>query len=135
MKTKTFNLIIVALIAAGTALLGLAGCASVEKSNTVSLLSAAGFKVRTPETAKQKELYAALTPNHVERATVKGKVFYLFKDEAKGIAYVGGEAEYQRYRELAIKQRMAEDAYMAAEMERQAAFRWYGAWGPHGIWY
>ena len=135
MKTKTCNLIIITLIAAGSAFFGLAGCAEMEKSNTVSLMSAAGFRARTPETAKQKEIYAALPPNRMQHATVKGKVFYLFKDEAKGIAYVGGESEYQRYKELAIKQRIARDAYLAAEMQRDAAWSWYGAWGPGRIWY
>ena len=38
-------------------------------SNTKSLLSAAGFHVRTPQTPLQKEVYAQLTPYHVERAT------------------------------------------------------------------
>jgi hypothetical protein len=43
-------------------------------NNTKSLLSQAGFRVRTPQTAKQKELYATLPNNKVEHAIVKGKV-------------------------------------------------------------
>lgn len=112
------------------------GCATTEHSNTVSLLTAAGFKVRTPETAKQKEIFASLPDQQVMRATIKAKgVFYIYKDAAKGIAYVGREAEYQRYKELAIQQQIAQQYYMAAEMERQAAWGWYGAWGPRGIWW
>jgi len=42
-------------------------------SNAESLLSAAGFRVRTPETPKQKEIYATLPAYKVERATVKTK--------------------------------------------------------------
>ena len=129
MRTK--HSLLVVLIA----LLALAGCASVEKANTVSLLSAAGFRVRTPETPKQKEIYAALTPSKLQRATVNDKVFYLFKDESKGIAYVGREAEYQRYKQLSIQQRIAQDYYMAAEMDRMYARRWYGGWGPGPIWW
>ena len=110
MKTKHSVLIVL------IALLALAGCASVEKANTESLLSAAGFRVRTPDTAKQKEIYAALAPSKVQRATINGKVFYVYKDEPKGIAYVGREPEYQRYKQLAIEQRIAQDNYMAAEM-------------------
>ena len=125
---------IIAVLALSAAFLG--GCASTEKANTMSLLSAAGFHIRTPETPKQKEIYAALEPNHVMRATVQGKgVFYVYKDAEHGVAYVGREAEYQRYRELAIHQQIAQDYYMAAEMNRQAAYGWYGAWGPHGIWW
>lgn len=135
MKTKLLTSIVVALFAVGTALFGLAGCASVEKANTESLLSAAGFRVRTPETPKQKQIYASLTADKLQRATVNGKVFYVFKDEKNGTAYVGREAEYQRYKQLAIEQRIAQDNYMAAEMNREAAMGWYGAWGTRAIWW
>ena len=131
---KLRQLTIVLLLAFGVMLFS--GCAGVEKANTISLLTAAGFHVRTPETPKQKELYASLEPNHVMRATVPKKgVFYIYKDAEKGIAYVGREAEYQKYHELAIRQQIAQEYYMAAEMNRQAAWGWYGAWGPHGIWW
>lgn len=134
MTTKIQTLTIVLALVFTAIFFG--GCASAEKANTISLLSAAGFHTRTPETPKQKEIYASLEPNHVMRATVKGKgVFYVYKDAEKGIAYVGREAEYQRYRELAIQQQIAQDYYMAAEMNRQAAYGWYGAWGPRGIWW
>lgn len=134
MTTKLQYLTITSILAFAAVLL--AGCATTEKANTISLLSAAGFHTRTPETPKQKEIYASLEPNHVMRATVKGKgVFYVYKDAEKGIAYVGREPEYQKYKELAIRQQIAQDYYMAAEMNRQAAWGWYGAWGPHGIWW
>ena len=108
----------------------------MEHSNNVSLLTAAGFKVRTPQTDKQKEIYAALPDQQVMRATVKGKgVYYVYKDQAHGIAYVGREAEYQQYQNLAIQQQIAQQYYMAAEMNQQAAWGWYGAWGPRGIWW
>jgi hypothetical protein len=86
--------------------------------------------VRTPETARQKEIYAALPPYKVERGTVNGKTFYVFKDEKAGVAYVGRELEYQRYRQLAIQQQIAQDYYMAATMNNSWARGWYGAWGP-----
>ena len=124
-----------ALFASAGALSGLTGCASAEKANTQSLLSEAGFRVRTPETARQKEIYAALPAYKVERATVQGKgVFYVYKDENAGVAYVGREEEYQRYKKLAIQQRIAEDNYIAEEMDRQAALGWYGGYGMRRIW-
>ena len=134
MKTKiTKSNIILILVAAGAALF-VAGCAEMGASNTTSLLSAAGFKVRTPQTPKQQQLYAALPPYKVERATVKGKTFYVFKDEQAGVAYVGHEPEYQRYQQLAIQQQIAQDYYMAATMPPMYAGGWYGAWGPR-IWW
>jgi hypothetical protein len=125
---------IILIFAAAAAALFVGGCAEMEATNTKSLLSAAGFQVRTPETARQKEIYAVLPPYKVERGTVNGKTFYVFKDEKAGVAYVGREPQYQRYKQLAIQQQIAQDYYMAAELEQQAAWRWYGAWGPGVIW-
>lgn len=133
MKTKKSNAILLAT-AALSAVLGFGGCASMESSNTESLLSAAGFRVLAPETAQQKQIYASLPAYQIQRATVKRGVFYVFKDEKRAVAYVGHEPEYRRYRELALQQRVAEDYYMAAEMNREAAFGLYGAWGPRRIW-
>jgi hypothetical protein len=135
MKPNTRKLIILALFAAGSAMFSLAGCAGVGSSNSESLLTAAGFRVRTPETPRQKQIYAALPAYKVHRATVNGKVFYVYKDEKAGVAYVGHEPEYQRYKQLAIQQRIAEDNYMAAEMERDAALSWYGGFGVSSIWW
>lgn len=128
--TRNYFLVLAAL--AGAFLLP--GCASIEATNTKNLLIAAGFQARTPQTAKQKEIYGSLGANHVYRATVNKKVFYVFKDEPAGIAYVGHEAEYQKYKQLAIQQRIAQDYYMAMEMDYYHARSWYG-WGPHAMWW
>jgi hypothetical protein len=133
MKTKTS--IIVLSLAAGIVLSALGGCASVGSTNTESLLSAAGFVVRTPETPKQKEIYATLPAYKVHRATVNDKVFYVYKDEKAGVAYVGHEPEYQRYKQLAVQQQIAQDQYMAAELDRQSALQWYGGFGVRRIWW
>jgi hypothetical protein len=66
---------------------------------------------------------------------VNGKVFYVYKDEKAGVAYIGREAEYQRYQQLAIQQQIAQDQYMAAEMEQQAALDWYGGFAFRRIWW
>jgi len=113
----------------------LTGCASMTSANTESLLTAAGFRARTPQTPKQQQIYAALPPYKVERATVKGRVFYVYRDEKSGVAYVGREAEYQRYQQLAIQQQIAQNQIMAAEMEQQAAIDWYGGFAFRRIWW
>lgn len=135
MKTtqRASNIVIFLATLTGTILL--AGCASMGSSNTESLLSAAGFRVRTPQTPKQQQIYAALPPYKVERATVKGKTFYVYKDEKAGVAYVGREQEYQRYQQLAIQQQIAQNQIVAAEMEQQAALDWYGGFGFRGFWW
>lgn len=135
MKTRQSQLNVILIFAVAVTALFVAGCAGVGSGNTTSLLTAAGFRARTPQTPTQQQIYAALPPYHVERATVKGHVFYVYKDEKAGVAYVGREQEYQRYHELAVQQQIAQNYYMAAEMDRAAAFGWYGAWGPRALWW
>ena len=135
MKIQKPNSNSVIIFAAAATALFITGCAQMQSANTTSLLSAAGFRARTPQTPTQQQIYAALPPYQVERATVKGKgVFYVYKDEKAGLAYIGREQEYQRYQQLAIGQQIAQDQYMAAELERDAAWRWYGAWRPTTWW-
>jgi len=135
MKTRQSQLNVILIFAVAVTALFVAGCAEVGSGNTTSLLTAAGFRARTPQTPTQQQIYASLPPYHVERATVKGHVFYVYKDEKAGVAYVGREQEYQRYHELAVQQQIAQNYYMAAEMDRAAAFGWYGAWGPGALWW
>ena len=127
------NIILIFAVAAAT--LFVAGCAEMGSGNTTSLLTAAGFRARTPQTPKQQQMYAALPPYKVEHATVKGRAFYVYKDEKAGVAYVGHDSEYQRYQQLCIQQQIAQNYYMAAEMDRAAAFGWYGASGPRAFWW
>jgi len=132
MKTNPSHLPLTLLLAVLT-LTGLAGCGSIDAANREPLLSAAGFVTRTPETPKQKQLYADVPSYKIQRVTAKGQVFYAYKDEAKGVAYVGGEKEYQRYQELAVQQRIARQNYEAAEMNRDMAMGWYGAYGSYAF--
>jgi hypothetical protein len=124
MKTK-----IILLLSALISAVGLLGCASVGSTNTKSLLSASGFREVTPATEKQKQLYAEAAPYKVQRITANGKTFYAYKDEKNGIALVGNESNYQQYEKLAVQQRIAQQEYQAAEMRRDAAYGWYGAYG------
>ena len=125
MKTK-----IVLRLSSMIAALGLAGCASMGSSNTKSLLAASGFRERTPETAKQKELYATAESYKLMRVTANGKTIYAYKDEKNGTAMIGNESNYQQFEKLATQQRIAQQEYQAAQMRREAAYGWYGAYGP-----
>src|SRR4029079_5695185 len=102
MKTQQSVLNVVVILAAAVSTLFVTGCAEVGSGNTTSLLTAAGFRARTPQTPRQQQIYAALPPYQVERATVKGHVFYVYKDEKAGVAYIGREPEYQRAHQLAV---------------------------------
>src|ERR1051325_6139091 len=136
MKTQRSQSNVILILAAAVTSLFAGGCAGVGSGNTTSLLSAAGFRVRTPQTPKQQQIYAALPPYQVQRATVPGKgTFYVYKDEKAGVAYVGREQEYQHYQQLAIQQQIAQNYYTAVAMDRAAAYGWYGAWGPRAFWW
>jgi hypothetical protein len=135
MKIEKPKLHIILIFAAAAATLFLAGCAEMGSGNTTSLLSAAGFHVLTPQTPKQQQLYASLPPYTVEHATMKGRAFYVYKDEKAGVAYVGHEAEYQRYKQLCVQQQIAQNYYMAAQMNTVYARGWYGAWGPRAFYW
>jgi hypothetical protein len=127
MKTRITNSSLILTLAA-CGIIFFAGCASMETDKTQSLLSQAGFRTRTPQTAKQRELYAALPSNKLEHATVKGKGFYVFKDEKAGVAYVGGEPEHQRYQQLCMQQHEAQAK--EEEMNPSLATKWNNQWGP-----
>jgi len=99
------------------------------------MFTAAGFRARLPTTKTQKKLYAALPAYKMQRGSEKGKTYYAYRDEKQGVAYVGSEAEYQRYRHLAIRNGIAKENYQAAQMNNDLAGRWYGAWGPNYFWY
>jgi hypothetical protein len=118
------------------AVLGLSqGCASWDASSTESLLSAAGFRTRTPSTPKQQALYNQLTPYKLERREKKGKVLHTYADKAKGIVYIGGESEYQQYKRLALQQQISQNQLQAAQINETASLSWGPDWGPWQIWW
>lgn len=108
----------------------LIGCASMGSSNTKNLLTASGFRERAPQTEKEKELYANAPSYKVHRVTAGDKTFYAYKDEKSGLAYLGDESNYERFKHLSIQQDIAQTEYQAAQMERDMAMNWYGAYGP-----
>lgn len=113
--------------------LALTGCASAGRSDTESMLSAAGFHARTPTTAQQQTCYAALPAYELQRHDFNGKVLYAYKDPKAGVCYIGDESNYQRYQQLAYQQKIANEEIAAAEMNQDAANNW-GFWGPGPGW-
>jgi len=112
---------------AGAAASLLLSCASTQPHNTKSELTAAGFQVRKPDTPKKREIYDSLPDQKLERVTVSGKVYYVFKDEKSGGAYVGGESERQRYQQIC----QHEHTQPAAEekMDPATASKYKKYWG------
>jgi len=119
-----------ATLAAGS-LLSLTGCASLDAPNTESLLSAAGFWTKTPTTPKQIAFFQSLEAYDLTRHTVNGHVLYAYADEANNVVYFGSQQDYQRYQKLALKQQVAEENLVSAEMNEDAELDW-DSWGPWG---
>ena len=115
------------------------GCASWDASSQESLLSAAGFKTRTPSTPKQEAMFGRIAPYTVERRERHGKILYAYADKKQHLVYIGGEAEYQRYKALGVKQSIAENQLQAAQINEDATLYdqtyWGPYWGPWNPWW
>ena len=87
------------------AVLSLAGCSgtSAPSPRTVeSNLASAGFRGVVPDTPKKQEAIKRLPARKLTEASRSGKRYYWYADpEGCGCVYVGSEAAYQRYDELA----------------------------------
>jgi hypothetical protein len=90
------------------------GCAGTQVQNKETLLSAAGFRTRTPSTQEQWAMYNQMTPYKLERGTRNGKTVYTYADKQKGIVYIGGDKAYQTYKQLGIQQSLAQEELDAA---------------------
>ena len=81
------------------------GCASYEVRIKESLLSEAGFQTWTPTTQRQWAMFNRVAPYKLERSTINGEALYSYADRRKGVVYLGGHKEYQRYKRLNRLQR------------------------------
>jgi hypothetical protein len=109
------------------------GCAAMrreEAQKTESILSAAGFQMKPADTPDRIAHLSTMTPRKIVPHTKDGKLFYVYAD-SKGCncLFVGDEQAYQRYQQLALKQQLAQEQLMAAQMNEDAAMNW-GLWGP-----
>ena len=108
----------------------LAGCAAMESASQESLLQKAGFQSRTPTTAEQKAAYAKLPAYQLHRGTLKGRTLYGYKDEKAGVVYVGNQAQYAQYQQLAKNARLKEEQITPAqaaieEQDMHTYSQWY----------
>jgi hypothetical protein len=108
----------------------LAGCAAMEPAaSQESLLQQAGFQSRTPTTAKQKAVYAKLPANQLHQVTLKGRTLYGYKDEKAGVVWVGNEAQYAKYKQLATTAKLKQDQITPAQAAlEQKDMHTYSQW-------
>lgn len=116
-------------VAGAIALLALAAGCATSTTQTVDMLSAAGFKVVAADTPEKQELLNTLPKGQLSLITWKGKSFYVQPAAAANQAYVGTPTEYQSYQQLRLAKQMSNENLMAAQMNSNAMMRW-NAWGP-----
>ena len=116
------HLVLASLIAAFCALIALAGCVSMgaAPASQESLLIKAGFQSRTPTTAEQKAAYARLPANQLHRGALKGQTIYAYKDEKAGVVYLGSEAQYAQYKQLAVNAKLKAEQFTPAQTALEA---------------
>jgi hypothetical protein len=115
---------------------GFYGCASYDAQSKETLLSAAGFRTRTPSTPEQQAMFNRMVPYKVERRVRNGKVLYAYADKQRNVVYIGGESEYQRYKQLGLQQSIAQDQLEAAQINEEASlYNWGPYWGPWNPWW
>jgi hypothetical protein len=132
---KSLSISVVVAVAL-TMMAALYGCASYEAQNKETLLSAAGFRTRTPATPQQQAMFNRMAPYKVERRVRNGKVLYTFADKQKNLVYIGGESEYQRYKQLGLQQQIAQNQLEAAQINEEASlYNWGPYWGPWNPWW
>ncbi|MFN8644781.1 MAG: hypothetical protein U0802_25110 [Candidatus Binatia bacterium] len=112
----------------------LTGCSYFRKqeaSEVEATLAAAGFTQRPANTPdKLTKLKAMPQRKFFSRVKPDGEVVQLYADaEFCQCLYAGTQAQYTRYQQLAIQQKIAQEHLEAAQMNEDAAMDW-GMWGP-----
>jgi hypothetical protein len=131
MRRRTWWWPIAATLAAVVILVS--GCAAIRKSEVETqeqLLSAAGFQMKLADTPQKLAHLQEMTRQKLVPHTKDGKLYYAYADpEGCKCRFVGDEPAYQKYQQLAIQQKVAQERVNAAAMNENAAMNW-GLWGP-----
>lgn len=103
------------------------GCTNgqAQKEN---LLATAGFRNIAATTPQQKTLLAQLPANQISTVQKDGKTWFVFPNHAAGTAFVGTQAQYTSYRQLAFAQKISDQNLQAAQLNSMPPVGW-GAWG------
>ncbi|MBW2709081.1 MAG: hypothetical protein JRD04_07340 [Deltaproteobacteria bacterium] len=119
----------------------LASCAAIQNQNAVDmerLLAASGFKMKFAETPEKLAALEGLPQRKLVPQQHEGKVYFYYADaDLCKCLYVGSEKSYQKFQNLAARQKMAQDYRWAAQtnMDARMNFGMWGPWGPWGPWY
>jgi hypothetical protein len=114
--------------------IALAGCTAIQKrqaTQTQQLLAAAGFEIQMADTPERLATLLSVVPQRkvFSVADDDGPRFVYADAEYCQCAYAGDQQAYERYQRLVVKQRLAAEQDMAAQMGTDAAMT-PGPWSP-----
>ena len=122
------------LLGAAALAAALGGCATSQARQMDQMLAASGFQVRPAFDAARQQQLQTMKPLTLTRITQDGQPYWVVADpKVCQCLYVGNEAAYQRYSQLALQKQLQDEALMTAEMNEDASMNW-GMWGPWGPW-
>ena len=116
-------------LAAGVLALAVLGLGCSTTKQTENMLSAAGFKMMPATTPEQQAHLKTLPPHKVTLVIRDGKTYFAYPDVKQQVLYVGQQAQYDAYQKLRVQKQMAEEQAQAANMNSEAAWAPWGAWG------
>jgi hypothetical protein len=117
------------------------GCASIQNSEAIKterVLAAAGFQMRLADTPQKLAKVEAMTQRKLVPHQKDGETMFVYADAtACKCVYAGTQQANQRYQQLAIQQKLANQAENTAALNQDSAMDWdgmggMGGWGP---WY
>ena len=102
------------------------GCNSLQKKE--QLLGAAGFRSVTPSTPAQIAKLKSFPQGHLTPITKNGKTLFLMADAKQNRLFVGNQSQYQAYKQMRLKNQLAEDKLATRDLNADANLEW-NAWG------
>ena len=73
-------------------------------------------------------------PRILETDTRDGQLQYAYADpETCKCLYVGDEQRYQKFQELSLQKKIADERMSAAHANWEASMNYWGVWGPLGF--
>jgi hypothetical protein len=130
MKANTPQQVGTLLILAGV----LGGCAAIERQqagDTEKLLVAAGFRMLPADTAERRGELAGMAPFELVVQHRDARTVYTYADPLScRCLYVGGPAEYAKYREFEVSEDIARDMSTASMNSASTNFPIWASWDP-----
>jgi hypothetical protein len=118
-------------------MLALAGCAMNRNQKAVEmkrLLAASGFIMRLADTESKLAQLKELPQRKLVAQNWGGKVRYVYADASDcKCAYIGDEAAYKRFQDLALQRQISEEDRRAAERDQPAEMD-AGGWRFNKSW-